>query len=48
MSESNPGLITIFTEALRRQDPADRAAYLDGVCGGDTALRRRVEDLLAA
>ena len=48
MPESNPGLMTIFTEALERTDPAERAAYLDRACGGDGALRKRVEELLAA
>jgi hypothetical protein len=34
---------------LAREKPtADRAAFLDEACGGDRALRRRVEDLLAA
>ena len=40
--------MTIFAEALERTDPAARAAYLDGACGDDAALRRRVEALLAA
>ena len=44
----NPGLMTIFAEALERTDPAERAAYLDRACGGDADLRRRVEALLAA
>ena len=48
MSESKPGLMTIFTEALARPDPAERVAYLDSACGGDAGLRRRVEELLAA
>jgi eukaryotic-like serine/threonine-protein kinase len=48
MSDADPGLMTIFTEALERTDPADRAAYLVGACAGDAALRRRVEALLAA
>ena len=43
-----PNLMTIFAEALERTDPAARAAYLDGACGDDAALRRRVEALLAA
>jgi eukaryotic-like serine/threonine-protein kinase len=46
--DPKPGLMTIFTEALARTDPAERAAYLDGACGGDAGLRRRVEELLAA
>jgi WD40 repeat protein len=40
--------MTIFTEALARPDLAERAAYLDGACGGDAELRRQVEELLAA
>jgi WD40 repeat protein/serine/threonine protein kinase len=38
----------VFTEALRCATPEARAAYLDGACGMDTALRRRVEALLRA
>jgi len=37
----------IFTAALNQGSPAQRAAYLDGACGGDAALRQRVECLLA-
>ena len=48
MPDADPGLMTLFAEALERTDPADRAAYLDGACAGDAALRRRVEALLAA
>src|SRR5688500_7282413 len=36
----------VFIEALDRDTPADRAAYLDGACAGDPALRERVEALL--
>jgi tetratricopeptide (TPR) repeat protein/tRNA A-37 threonylcarbamoyl transferase component Bud32 len=36
----------LFIEALRRRDPGARAAYLDQVCAGDAALRRRIEVLL--
>src|SRR5215468_5228409 len=38
----------VFTEALARPDPADRAAYLEAACGGDEDLRSRVEALLRA
>jgi len=38
----------VFAEALRRTTPEARVAYLDGTCGADTPLRRRVEDLLRA
>jgi WD40 repeat protein/tRNA A-37 threonylcarbamoyl transferase component Bud32 len=36
----------IFLDALEREDPAARAAYLDVACAGRPALRRRVEKLL--
>jgi serine/threonine protein kinase len=36
----------IFFEALERGTPAERAAYLDGACGKDLALRHRVQRLL--
>ncbi|MBC8356619.1 MAG: protein kinase [Planctomycetes bacterium] len=36
----------IFTEALERDDPAERSSYLDGACGEDAMLRKRVEKLL--
>src|SRR5579864_2832177 len=39
---------TIFVSALEKTDPAQRAAFLDEACGGDEALRRRVERLLEA
>jgi hypothetical protein len=48
MPDNDPKLMTVFAEALDRTDPAARAAYLDGACGDDPALRRRVEALLAA
>jgi WD40 repeat protein/serine/threonine protein kinase len=48
MPDADPRLATVFAEALERTDPAARAEYLDGACGDDTALRRRVEALLAA
>lgn len=38
----------LFIEALRREDPADRLAFLEQNCAGDQALRRRVELLLRA
>jgi hypothetical protein len=39
---------TIFAAALEKATPAERAAYLEGACGGDAELRRRVEVLLRA
>src|SRR5229473_3537479 len=37
----------IFFEAIEKATPQERVAYLDGACGKDPSLRRRVEDLLA-
>ena len=39
---------TIFTEAIQWADTAERAAYLDGACGGTRPSAGRVELLLAA
>src|SRR5437660_214092 len=39
---------TIFMEALEKDTPARRSAYLEVACGGDAALRQRVEALLAS
>src|SRR5262245_39263598 len=36
----------IFVAALHQPTPADRAAFLDRACGGDAALRERIEGLL--
>src|SRR5579871_3233477 len=38
---------SIFIEALEKDDPAERAAFLERVCAGDAAVRRRIERLLA-
>src|SRR5438067_10701915 len=44
-----PGrLMAIFGEALECAAPADREAYLGRACGGDAALRARVEALVRA
>lgn len=37
---------TLFTNALEKEDPAQRQSYLDEACAGDAALRERVEALL--
>jgi serine/threonine protein kinase/tetratricopeptide (TPR) repeat protein len=37
---------TLFAAALEMKDPAERAAFLDQACGGDAALRARLEVLL--
>ena len=39
---------SIFMAALERESPPERSAYLDEACGGDAALRQRVEALLAS
>jgi eukaryotic-like serine/threonine-protein kinase len=39
---------TIFAAALEKGVPAERTAYLQSACGGNAALRRRVEALLQA
>jgi len=39
---------SLFLAASDLDDPAERAAYLDGECGGDAELRHRVEALLRA
>ena len=38
----------VFSAALEVTDPAARAAFLDGACEGDAALRATVEESLAA
>jgi serine/threonine protein kinase len=37
---------SIFIEALEKEDPAERAAFLDRACADDFALRERIERLL--
>jgi serine/threonine protein kinase len=48
MNNSDPQLMTLFSAALDCASDAKRAAYLDRACGGDPALRERVEALLRA
>jgi WD40 repeat protein/serine/threonine protein kinase len=38
----------VFSAALAKQSPEERAVYLDEACGGDPELRHRVERLLKA
>ena len=38
----------IFLAAVEKNSPGERAAYLDGACGKDAALRGQVEALLKA
>src|SRR4051794_3535573 len=37
---------TVFSAALEKADPADRAALVEAACAGDPALRVRVDALL--
>src|SRR5436190_22965997 len=52
--EANPAMKpassgqAVFAEALQRDTPEARTAYLDAACGADTVLRQRVEALLRA
>jgi serine/threonine protein kinase/WD40 repeat protein len=39
---------SVFAAALQIGSPAERAAFLDRACAGNSTLRREVEDLLAA
>ncbi len=39
---------TIFLEALEKDNPEQRSAFLEETCGGDAELRQRVETLLSA
>jgi hypothetical protein len=39
---------TIFMEAAALDTAPRQSAYLDSICVGDAALRKEVEDLLAA
>jgi hypothetical protein len=39
--------LELFTEALARTDPAERAAFLDQACAGNPDLRRQLDQLLA-
>jgi eukaryotic-like serine/threonine-protein kinase len=47
MAQPSEREIEVFNVVLELP-PAERAAYLDQVCAGDAALRRRVEELLNA
>src|SRR6185312_10139324 len=48
MPTDNDRVKQIFLEAAEQPDEAARVAYLDRACGGDAALRDRVEVLLRA
>ena len=44
---SAPRKQDILRQALKRKTPQERAAFLDGACGNDDALRADMESLLA-
>ena len=44
----NPKANALFLQALEARSPAERTALLDKACGGDSALRAEVEQLLKA
>jgi serine/threonine protein kinase/WD40 repeat protein len=46
MRSQSDDVARIFGEAAELQNPAERAAYLDGACGQDARLRAEVEQLL--
>src|SRR6266404_4198680 len=48
MQPANKSEAAIFDAALACATPDERAAYLDKACAGQSELRRRIEDLLAA
>src|SRR5215469_3957110 len=48
MNDSANRLWTIFAEAVEIADANARKEYLGQVCGTDQALRREIEELLAA
>ncbi len=47
MTEMSPAE-SVFFAALAKDDPVERAAYLNEACGADADLRRQVDRLLAA
>jgi len=48
MSDRKKALRAIFDEAWEIEDPEARRAFVRQACGGDDALQRQVEELLAA
>jgi len=46
--ENKAAIREIFLKALETQAPAERAAYLQGACGKDAALRAKVDALLSS
>ena len=48
MRSPGPDVETLFSEARLKLTAEERSAYLEGACGDNDRLRRRVEALLAA
>ncbi len=48
MNEEPKDIKAIFSQAIEKQIPEERAAYLDKACGNDAGLRQRVEKLIRA
>ena len=48
MHDASPEMLSLFCAALERTSAAERAAYLESVCGTDAALRARLEALVRA
>src|SRR5262245_40035702 len=48
MTAQSPSIRTLFEQALERQSPTERRAFLDEHCSHDPALRNEVEALLGA
>src|SRR5258708_22542170 len=47
MNARTPSIETILAEAVELESSADREAYLDKACAGESALRQRVERMVA-
>jgi len=47
MNKSTPSVETILAQAVEIAAPAERQAFVEEACGGDLALQRRVEQLIA-
>ena len=48
MNATRNGEDVVFDAARELAGHEERSAYLDGACGGDSAFRARIEELLAA
>lgn len=48
MNAKRKDIQLLFLEALEKETPAERSAYLDAVCGGDVQMREEFESLLRA